>query len=291
MNRHPIPGRWAALRAGLALCASAFWLAGCENNVQPEPTSGELIREILVTGADESILFSSQVLRDQTGTVSYARTIDSIHRGFVNYRFYAETVEDPGALAFEADILDTLWGTVTLNVNGTYVSHPYVKAAYGGNAKLLDNYCITCENPWRIWRMRYRKADQPNGAGEPKITSMSVTNSAGGYAIVASPQVRIFRDSVATVPLDSVTSLTVRVVTDAPDDTFFITYPLAGGYQTVAMSHNLVDSLGHNAVVGVSSLRRFELLAVQGFKRQALQDTLYNQAASSAMQTAIIAFR
>lgn len=269
---------------------------GCEQTVEPAPTSGELIREVLVTGNDESILFSPDVLRDQTGIVAYARTIDSVRRGFVNYRFYNETVEVTSALAFEADILDTLWGTLTFNINdgitNTFVHRPYVKAAYGSNAKLLDNACFTCTNPWRIWKMRYRKADQPNGSAEPKITLMTVTNSAGTYPIVASPQVRINRDSVVTVKLDSVVNLTVRVESSSPDDTFFITYPVSsGGYQTQVMSHNLIDSLGHNAVVGVRSLRRYELLAVQGFKRQSLQDTLYNQAAASAIQTAIIAFR
>ena len=291
MKPNAIFGRAGLCSGALLLSLCAQILTGCENTVEPQPTSGELIREILITGADESILFSPNVLKDQTGTDSYARTIDSLHRGFVNYRFYTETVEVPQALAFEADILDTLWGTLTFNVNGTLVSRSYVKAAYGSSAKLLDNACFSCANPWRIWKMRYRKADQPNGSGDPKITSMTVTNSAGAYPVVASPMVRINRDSLVTVALDSVVNLTVRVVCDAPDDTFFVTYPLAGGYMTQAMSHNLVDSLGHNAVVGVSSLRRYELLAVQGFKRQALQDTLYNQAASSAIQTAIIAFR
>lgn len=290
MTHRPIPrGLAHALTLVPALCLMA--LLGCEQAVQPEPTQGELIRDILVTGADESILFSADVLRNQVGTVAYSRTIDSLRRGFVNLRFYAETVEVSAALAFEADVIDTLWGTLTFNINGTIVSKPFVKAAYGGNAKLLDNACFTCANPWRIWKMRYRKADQPNGSGEPKITLMTVTNSAGSYPIVASPQVRINRDSVVTVKLDSIVHLTVRVETNAPDDTFFITYPVSGGYQTEAMSHNLVDSLGHNAVVGVRSLRRYELLAVQGFKRQSLQDTLYNQASNSAMQTAIIAFR
>lgn len=275
--------------AGLAVWAALC--AGCEQAVEPKPTSGELIRDVLVNGADESILFSSEVLRHQEGTQAYARTIDSVHRGFVNYRFYTETVEVSGALAFEADILDTLWGTLTFNIGGTIVNKPYVKASYGGNAKLLDNACFTCSNPWRIWKMRYRKADQPNGSGEPKITYMTVTNTAGTYTVVASPQVRINRDSVVTVKLDSLVHLTVRVETNSPDDSFFITYPVAGVYQTEPMGHDLVDSLGHDAVVGVRSLRRFELIAVQGFKRQALQDTLYNQAGASAIQTAIVAFR
>lgn len=273
------------------LCLAWAIGSGCAQTVQPEPTQGELIRAVLVTGQDESILFAPDVLKDQTGTVAYSRTIDSVRRGFVNLRFYRETQEVSDALAFEADILDTLWGTLTFNIGGTVVTRPYVKASYGANAKLLDNACFTCDNPWRIWKMRYRKADQPNGSGEPKITLMTVANAARSYPVVASPQVRINRDSVATVKLDSVVHLTVRVETNAPDDTFFITYPVAGGYHTEAMSHDLVDSLGHDAVVGVRSLRRYELLAVQGFKRQALQDTLYNQAASSAIQTAIVAFR
>jgi len=280
----------------LALLVVMPLVAACENTVEPRPTSGELIREILVTGGDESILFSTAILRDQTGTTAYARTIDSQHRGFVNPRFYEETTEDPGALAFEAEIYDTLWGTLTFNVQNlfgpsTIVTRPYVKAAYGGLAKLLDNSCFTCANPWRIWRMRYRKADQPNGSGDPKITSMTVARDTT-YRVVGSPFVRINRDSVITVKLDSLVNINVRVESDAPDDTFFITYPVASGtYQTVAMAHNVVDSLGHTATVGVRSLNRYELVAVQGFKRQALQDTLYNQAAASAIQTAIVAFR
>lgn len=277
--------RWAVCLATLLLAA------GCQNAVEPQPTSGELIRDILVTGGDESILFSSAILSNQSGTNAYARTIDSIHRGFVNRYFYADTVEASPALAFEADILDTLWGRLSFNVEGTVVVRPYVRPAYGGNAKLLDNACFTCANPWRIWRMRYRKADQPNGSGDPKVTSMTVTNSAGAYQVVPSPKVLIFRDSVVTVTLDSLVNLSVRVESDAPDDTFFITYPVSGAYFTQAMAHNAFDSLGHTAVVGVRSGRRYELLAVQGFKRQALRDTLYNQAASSAIQTAIVAFR
>ena len=279
------------LMRATAIGLFAAMLLGCEQTVEPKPTQGELIRDVLVTGADESILFSSEILRHQEGTLAYVRTIDSVRRGFVNYRFYTEVIEVSGALAFEADILDTLWGTLTFNVGGTIVSKPYVKASYGGNAKLLDNACFTCTNPWRIWKMRYRKADQPNGSGEPKVTLMTVTNTDGTYPVVASPQVRINRDSVVTVKLDSVVHLTVRVETNSPDDTFFITYPVAGVYQTEPMAHDLVDSLGHDAVVGVRSLRRYELIAVQGFKRQALQDTLYNQAGASAIQTAIVAFR
>jgi len=275
----------------LAFLAILWVTASCENAVEPKLTAGELIREVLVNGNDESILFSPAVLINQTGTSVFARTIDSLHRGFVNRRFYDETVEVPQALAFEADIMDTIWGTLTFRVDGTVVTRRYNKLAYGGNAKLLDNACFTCSNPWRIWRMRQRKADQPNGLGDPTIVTMTVTNAAGPYPAAPSPQVRINRDSVVTVALDSVVNLSVRVETDAPDDTFFITYPVAGTYNTVAMSHNPVDSLGHTAVVGVRSSRRFELLAVQGFKRQALRDTLYNQAASSAIQTAIIAFR
>ena len=45
------------------------------------------------------------------------------------------------------------------------------------------------------------------------------------------------------------------------------------------------------STVSVQSGRRFELLAVQGFKRRAFTDTLYNEATSTAIQTAIIAFR
>jgi hypothetical protein len=286
---HPLVAR--RVPRALALVAMLLLTASCENAVDPKPTSGELIRDVLVNGADESILFSSAVLANQTGTSAYARTIDSLHRGFVNRRFYDETVEVPQALAFESDVIDTIWGKLTFSVQGTVVTRSYNKLAYGGNAKLLDNACFTCSNPWRIWRMRQRKADQPNGQGDPTIVTMNVTGPAGTYPAAPSPQVRINRDSVVTVALDSVVNLSVRVETDAPDDTFFITYPVAGTYNTVAMSHNPVDSLGHTAVVGVRSSRRFELLAVQGFKRQALQDSLYNQAASSAIQTAIIAFR
>jgi hypothetical protein len=209
--------------------------------VEPEPTSGELIREVLVTGADESILFSPDVLRSQNGTLAYARTIDSVRRGFERYRFYPDTVEVSAALAFEADIMDTLWGTLTFNINNTIVSRPYVKASFGGNAKLLDNACFTCSNPWRIWKMRYRKADQPNGSGEPRITLMTVTNTAGGYPVVASPQVRINRDSVVTVKPIWVP----HSACGDPARRYLLHHlPRGGVYQTKPMDHDLIDSLG-----------------------------------------------
>jgi hypothetical protein len=294
MKAHSIPeGRTqtgACVRVlGAVVC---IWLAaGCEQSVEPQPTSGELIREVLVTGADESILFSTAVLTHQDGTTAFARTVDSLHRGFVNRRFDPNTAEATNATSFEADIVDTLWGSLTLNVDGKIRTFPYNKLAYGDYAMLLNNACFTCSNPWRIWRMRQRKAQLPNGSGEPSITSMTVTNSFAAYQVAPSEQVRINRDSVVTVKVDSTVHLSVRVVSNSPDDTFFVTYPYSGGYLTMPMTHNAVDSLGHTADVGVRSGRRFELLAVQGFKRQALRDTLYTQSASSAIQTAIIAFR
>ena len=65
---------------------------------------------------------------------------------------------------------------------------------------------------------------------------------------------------------------------------------MISGYQTDVMTH-LPGSLNHTATVSVHSGRRYELVAVQGFKRRAFTDTTYTEVTASRIQTAIVAFR
>lgn len=281
---HGKAGRGWLLMLGMLL------IAGCDTSVEPDLTDGELIRQQLEIGTDESILFSAAILSDQTGTIAYARTVDSIRRGFVNFRFYDDSVELQGTvLAFEARILDTLFGSVTYRIGGTTETHPYSKLAYGGNAKLLKiGSSSTHPNPWHIWRMQYRRAEQGAGDGSPAISIMTIT-SGGITKQVATPEnVQMRRDDVLTLPLGTPTSVDIDVTVGTPNDSFFVTYPVAGGYETVTMAH---DSIYHSATVQVSSTRRFELLTVQGFKSEAFTQPGFPEATAIAIRSAVMAFR
>jgi hypothetical protein len=266
--------------------SSAF---GCDTSVQPDLTDGEQIRLLLDTGLDEAILFSSALLSDQTGTTAYSRTIDSVKRGFVNPRFYDDNVElQSQVLAFEASILDTLFGTVSYRVGGGVETYPYTLLAYGGNAKFLKiGSTSTHPSAWYVWRMQYRHAEKGAGDGSPSIQTATVSSGGVTRPIATPINVRLFRDSVLTVPPATLTDVDVTVVVDTPDDSFFVTYPVAGGYETRALAH---DSLTHTATVQVSSGNRFELLAVQGFKREAFTQPAYPEAAATAIRAAAIRF-
>ena len=283
------PGRKIRTRAwALGLCT--LLLAGCSTTVEPELTDGEQIRLLLDTGTDEAILFSAQILSDQTGTVAFSRTVDSVKRGFVNFRFYDDDVElQSPVLAFEARILDTLFGTVTYKIGGITETHPFSRLAYGGNAKLLKiGSTSTHPSPWYIWRMQYRHAEQGAGDGSPSIGVMTIT-SGGITEQIATPQnVRLFRDTVLTLMPGVLTDVTVEVTVDTPNDSFFVTYPVAGGFETAVMAH---DSIYHSATVQVSSTRRFELLTVQGFKSQAFLQSGFPEATAVAIRSASMAFR
>lgn len=272
----------------LGLCLAL--LAGCSATVEPDLTDGEQIRNQLEQGTDEAILFSAQLLTDQTGTAAFSRTVDSVRRGFVNFRFYDDTVElQSPVLAFEARILDTLFGTVTYRIGGTTESHPYSRLAYGGNAKLLKiGSTSTHSSPWYIWRMQYRHAEQGAGDGSPSIGTMTVTSGGTTEQIATPENVQMRRDEVLTLPLGTLTDVDVAVTVDTPNDSFFVTYPVAGGYETVAMVH---DSIHHTATVQVSSTRRFELLAVQGFKSDAFLVPGFPEATATAIRSAVMAFR
>lgn len=288
-KRHPLGTRVARL-----LAAAVLWTAaGCDNSVEPDLTDGEQIRLLLDTGLDEAILFSPAILSDQTGTTDYARTIDSVKRGFVMYLdppFYYDTIEGQGSqrLAFEARIVDTLFGKVSYRVDGAVESYPYTLLACGGNAKILKiGATSTHPSAWYIWRMQYRRAEKGSGDGSPAIQTMTVASGGIAKSIATPAMVRMFRDSVLTVPAGTLTDVDVTVVVGTPNDSFFVTYPVAGGYETTAMAH---DSLTHTATVQVSSNRRFELLAVQGFKREAFTQPGYAEAAATAIRVAAIRF-
>ena len=242
------------------------------------------------TGLDEAILFSSAVLADQTGTAAFSRTITNVHRDLINGADFVPA-DVTGRLAYRVDVRDNLTGVLTFKVGATIVTRPYTGLAYGGVSHFYNETCFSCDNQWGIWRMFQRQADKANGQGQPKITGMWVRAAVPSYQAAPSQNVRIFRDSVLTVALNTPVSVDVTVTTSSPDDSFFVTYPMASGYMTQAMTHSPADSLNHRATVSVQSGRRFELLAVQGFKRQTFTDTLYNEATSTAIQTAIIAFR
>jgi hypothetical protein len=269
-------------------------LAGCQSKTtEPVPGPLELILRKLDSGIDESILFSSEILADQTGTDVFARTIDGVGRGLVNGASFIPT-DVTGRLAYRADVRDTLFGTLTFKVGTTFITRAYAALALGSISEFYDQTCFSCANGWGVWRMQQREARNSNGQAEPAITNMRVreTLDALNANQPAPPTyVRIFRDSVLTVLPNTPVSVDITVTTNSPDDTFFVTYPVVSGYMTQAMTHSPADSLNHRATVSVQSGRRYELLAVQGFKRRALTDTLYNEATSTAIQTAIIAFR
>jgi hypothetical protein len=275
----------------LGLCVPLLF--GCEGTVEPDLTNGEQIRQLLDTGTDESILFSSQIFSDQTGTLAYTRTVDSVKRGFIISRgssfFYDDSVETQGTrLAFEARILDTLFGTVSYNVGGSIESHPYSKLAYGGTAKFLQNGSTsTHPNAWYLWRMQYRHAEQGAGDGSPSIDVMTISSGGITRSIATTQQVRVFRDSVLTLAPGTLTDVTIDVTVKTTNDSFFVTYPVAGGYETAVMAH---DSIYHTATVQVSSTRRYELLAVQGFKSDAFTQPGFAEATAVALRSAAMRF-
>jgi len=278
-----------ACRRSWSLLACVLLLAGCEASVDPELTDGELIRQQLDTGTDEAILFSAQILSDQTGTIQYARTVASIRRGFVNFRFYEDSVElQSPVLAFEARILDTLFGSVTYRISGVDETYAFARLAYGGNAKLLKiGSSSTHPNPWHIWRMQYRHAEQGGGDGSPSIGIMTISSGGITEQIATPENVQMRRDDVLTLPMGTPTNVDVDVTVGTPNDSFFVTYPVAGGYETAVMVH---DSIHHTATVAVSSTRRFELLTVQGFKREAFTQPGFAEATAIAIRSAVIRF-
>jgi hypothetical protein len=278
-------------RAALQLILSLAILGGCQNKtVDQVPGPIEFITRKMNSGLDESILFSSAVLADQTGTDVFSRTVESVHRGLVNGANFVPT-DVTGRLAYRVDVRDTLSGTLTFKVGSTFYTRSYAGLAYGSVSHFYNGTCFSCDNEWGIWRMFQRQAEQPNGQREPQITSMWVGTPPTSYRAAPSENLRIFRDSVLTVAANAPVSLDVTVTTNSPDDSFFVTYPVVSGYMTQAMTHSPADSLNHRATVSIQSGRRFELLAVQGFKRETFTDTNYNEATSTAIQTAIIAFR
>ena len=275
----------------VAVAAFALWalVAGCDTSVEPIPTPLELVSLTLSGGADESILFSSGILYDQRGTDQFVRAVDSIHRGLENPRFWLNDQDFPSARwTFEGNVVDTAFGTLTFKIGGTTHSVPYLALRYGGFAQLVE----LVKNQWDIWRMKHRGADRPNQQGEPRFISMSVSDGSRTYDVIKGTRretVRIFKDSVLTLPVGSQSSVTVTVQTGSIDDSLFVTYPTAAGCQTDVMNHT--DSVTHTASVTVESGRRFELLAVQAFKRRAFTYPTYAEAAASVVQTAILAFR
>jgi hypothetical protein len=273
-----------------ALVLSATVAACSDKSVEPELTDGELIRQVLVDGSDESILFATSVLADQSGTQAFGRTVTRVGRGFKAPRFYDDTVDDPGSLAFEATIQDTIFGELSFRVGATTVTRPYTALAFGGNAKLMKNASVfSTGSPWRIWRMQYRHAEHASGNGSPAITAMTVASASAQKPVATPVNVLIFRDSLLTLPRYSTSNVDVRVVSTRTNDTFFVTYPVIGGYETEAMAR--ADSVTYTASVQVHSSRRYELLAVQGFKREAFTDTMYVEPTATAIRSAILAFR
>jgi hypothetical protein len=118
---------------------------------------------------------------------------------------------------------------------------------------------------------------------------MTVASASAQKPVATPVNVLIFRDSVLTLPRYTTSNVDVWVVSSRTNDTFFVTYPVVGGYETTAMVH--ADSITHTASVPVHSSRRYELLAVQGFKREAFTDTTYAEATATAIRSAILAFR
>ena len=176
ISRHR-PHTYALVVTALA----ALMATGCQNAVEPELTAGEKIRQILVQGGDESILFSTASVADQTGTDVFDRTIDRVGRGFVNIRWPIGTDEVPDAQTFVAELYDTVFGTLTVKVTDpfgtTFVTRPYQLLAYGGLITMHDYRCFTCSNEWQIYKMVHRNALQTSSKNEPKIVTMALSDS------------------------------------------------------------------------------------------------------------------
>lgn len=279
------------LRNSILALIVALTAQGCNPVIQPKLSPGELVRLQIETGADESILFSTAILFDQTGTDQFNRTVERSVRlytdkvGTLGNGFYTESNEpelQSPRDAFEARIVDSLWGKITYKIGSNHVTRSYGPLLYRGKARLLKI------GSWRLWRLEHRGGFRPSGDGSPDPQSIVVQSDNVSQEVTTSNLFRARWDSLITLTTGATSSLTVTVITDTPDDTFFVTYPVAGGYQTTVMSH---DSVRHVATVAVSSLRRFELLAIQGFKSEAFKNPLYQDSLATTIQTAMIAFR
>jgi len=278
------------LRNSILILVAALHAPGCSPIVEPPISESEIIRQQIESGGDESILFSSAVLFDQSGTNQFSRSLDSLRREFVNLAgpvangFYEDNVETQSTRpAFESDIVDRLWGTITYRIGANNVTRPFSSLSHAGRAKFLK-----IGPDWELWRLEHRKGFKRAGDGSPNPQSIVVKSNSDSQTVNFNVLFREFRDSLITLNTSTTANLTVTVITNSPDDTFFVTYPVIGGYQTTVMSH---DSLTHVATVGVSSLRRYELLAIQGFKSEAFRDSLYSESLATTIQTAMIAFR
>lgn len=279
------------LRNIILALISLLATTGCGTVIEPGLSEGEKIRRQVDTGGDESILFSSAILFDQTGTNQFSRTLDSLRRDFVNLAgpvgngFYADDIETQSTRqAFEGDIVDRLWGTITYRVGANTVTRPYAALAHDGRAKFLK-----VGSQWQLWRLEHRKGFKRAGDGSPDPQSIIVQSDSASQNVDANTLVREFRDSLITLLTNTLSELTVTVTTDTPNDTFFVTYPVVGGYLTTVMNHT--DSITHVATIQVQSSRRYELLAIQGFKSEAFRDTLFLESLATTIQTAMIAFR
>lgn len=278
------------LRNSILALVVALHAPGCSPIVDAPLSEAEIIRQQIENGGDESILFSSAVLFDQSGTNQFSRSLDSLKREYVNLAgalangFYEDNVETPSTRqAFEADIVDRLWGTITYRIGLNNVTRPYSSLSHGGRAKFLK-----IGPNWELWRLEHRRGFKRAGDGSPHPQSIVVESNSASQTVNINVMVREFRDSLITLTTGTIANLTVTVISNSPNDTFFVTYPVIGGYQTTVMSH---DSLTHVATVGVSSLRRYELLAIQGFKSEAFKDSTYSESLATTIQTAMIAFR
>ena len=158
----------------VVVAAFALWalVAGCDTSVEPELTAGEIIRLTLEVGGDESILYSNAIVYNQTGTDQFTRSPDSIHRGFERSRFWENDQDFPSPrTTFEADVVDTAFGTLTFKVGATTRSVPFVALNYGGFTQMVE----LAPGDWEILRVRYREARRPNQQGDPRIMSSTAS--------------------------------------------------------------------------------------------------------------------
>lgn len=268
--------------------------SGCAETPEEKKSEGELLRELLQTGLDESIIYSTSILFNQSGA-DFTRTVDSIKRAFVNPLFRTEE-EEAGAigdLACRAGVYDTLFGTITYMVGITPQTFAYSKLTFGGGAKFIKiGTGSGHDNPWWLWRMQYRRGTQAV-AESPRITTMTLSKSGSPtYSISTVDTVRVNRDSVLTFDSTEGT-LDIALASQKADDSFFVTYPGVAGLETIAMLHDrtTADSLKHTAQVQVQSNRRYELLCVQGFKARFFEQTGLVGGQASTIHTAVLAFR
>lgn len=280
---------WTKWGCWLAAVVVAIAAVSCSNPTADEQKAfGELIRELLVTDNDASTAFSLDWLVNQTGTDAFVRTIDSIHRGFKNQKHYTDTKETQGDKeAFSATVVDTIWGTLSYRVGTSMVNYRYSRLLYQGFARFLRLGSTTAHpNPWWLWRMEQRYGSQL-GVISPFIEKASVSAAGDTRNLLPRDSVRLFRDSVLTLPPNTLTDVTIQLQTIAADDSFFVTYPRDGVYYTEAMAH---DSVSHTATVQVRSSARFEVLGIQGFKRKPFTMGGVSGASAAALQSILIRF-